>query len=73
MQSKEQLQKKFRQCSDHISDFIGSMMEDFYADEQSPRFDYTYASDTMYDIRSWAEEAIGILEEMKEKEDGRYD
>lgn len=72
MQFNEHLQKKFRQRSEHIKRDILSMMEDFYTDGQESRFDYTYASDTMHDIRSWTEEAIGILEEMKnrkEKED----
>lgn len=65
MQFNERLQKKFRQRSEHIKRDILSMMEDFYTDGQESRFDYTYAVDTMYDIRSWAEEAIGILEEIK--------
>lgn len=63
MQSKEQLQKRFRQCSEHIEEYIGSMTEEFYSDGGC--FDYGFAVDTMYDIRSWAEEAIGILEEIK--------
>lgn len=73
MQFNEHLQKKFRQRSEHIKRGILSMMEDFYTDGQESRFDYTYAVDTMYDMRSWAEEAIGILEEMKEKEEKEPD
>lgn len=73
MQFNEHLQEKFRQRSEHIKRDILSMMEDFYTEEQESRFDYTYAVDTMYDIRSWAEEAIGILEEMKEKEEKEPD
>lgn len=73
MQYNENLQKKFRQRSEHIRRDILSMMEDFYTDGQESRFDYTYAVDTMYDIHAWAEEAIGILEEMKEKEEKEPD